>query len=342
MEFQHNTVVVGARGPVWVEQPINAKFDYNIFYDTWAMGETNTQYLGNWDEKGTDNRVPAIFNFIALDSAKQAILAGKAIKTSADSAAAEALRSVEVKGNIYFWDSKLQGFWTAWDDTAKSGRTDSTVASDSIVTPMFMNSPTYAMFGNTGYPLFAQSGNLVKDPGFGSKIGQVVDGTGSNVGVGLLPWITAIDAGTAGTDYYAFARTNGANMPAWPLAEVSQLYAANLSKAPDGLVYGDTAWSILTAITAPSSVVAAFKLDNNYPNPFNPTTQINYSIAKSGYTTLKVYNVLGQEVATLFAGNQTVGSHVATFDGNRFASGVYFYTLHNAGNFITKKMVLLK
>jgi len=85
-----------------------------------------------------------------------------------------------------------------------------------------------------------------------------------------------------------------------------------------------------------------YSLSQNYPNPFNPTTQINYSIPKNGYVTLKVYNVLGQEVATLFEGNQKAGDYIATFDANRFASGVYFYRLE-AGTFSTvKKMVLMK
>ena len=85
-----------------------------------------------------------------------------------------------------------------------------------------------------------------------------------------------------------------------------------------------------------------YQISQNYPNPFNPTTQINYSVPKNSYVTLKVYNVLGQEVATVFAGNQKAGNYIATFDGNRLASGVYFYRLQ-AGSFSSvKKMVLMK
>jgi len=85
-----------------------------------------------------------------------------------------------------------------------------------------------------------------------------------------------------------------------------------------------------------------YALGQNYPNPFNPTTQIGYSIPGMGYVSLKVYNVLGQEVATLFAGVQLSGNYSATFDGIGLAGGVYFYKL-NAGNFMeTRKLVLLK
>lgn len=92
----------------------------------------------------------------------------------------------------------------------------------------------------------------------------------------------------------------------------------------------------------PNGVPSKYDLTQNYPNPFNPTTQINYSLKENGFATLKIYNVLGQEVATVFQGNQRAGSYTATFDGSRFASGVYFYRLQ-AGNFSSvKKMIMLK
>ena len=92
----------------------------------------------------------------------------------------------------------------------------------------------------------------------------------------------------------------------------------------------------------PNGVPAKFDLTQNYPNPFNPTTQINYSIPKNAFVTLKIYNVLGQEVATLYSGLQKAGNYAATFNAGRFASGVYFYRL-SAGSFSSvKKMMLLK
>ncbi len=85
-----------------------------------------------------------------------------------------------------------------------------------------------------------------------------------------------------------------------------------------------------------------YALNQNYPNPFNPSTQIDYTLAKNSYVTLKVYNVLGQEVATVFSGNQIAGDHSVTFDAARYSSGVYFYRIR-AGNFSSvKKMVLMK
>lgn len=91
-----------------------------------------------------------------------------------------------------------------------------------------------------------------------------------------------------------------------------------------------------------NGVPSSYVLSQNYPNPFNPTTQINYSIPKNSFVTLKVYNVLGQEVANLFSGNLRAGSYSATFNASRLASGVYFYRLRAGGFMSVKKMVLLK
>ncbi len=90
------------------------------------------------------------------------------------------------------------------------------------------------------------------------------------------------------------------------------------------------------------SVPARFALHQNYPNPFNPSTEIDYSVPKNSFVTLKVYNVLGQEVATLFSGMRIPGQYQATFNASRFASGVYFYRLRAGSYSMTKKMILLK
>ncbi len=86
----------------------------------------------------------------------------------------------------------------------------------------------------------------------------------------------------------------------------------------------------------------AYILTQNYPNPFNPTTTISYSIPKPGLVTLKVYDILGREIATLVNENKLSGNYEIKFNASNLASGIYFYQLH-AGNFIeTKKLILLK
>jgi hypothetical protein len=91
-----------------------------------------------------------------------------------------------------------------------------------------------------------------------------------------------------------------------------------------------------------NNIPSQFTLSQNYPNPFNPSTIIKYSVPKAQLVTLKVYNLLGQEVATLVNNQQNAGNYEVTFSADKLASGIYFYTL-NAGNFVsTKKMILLK
>jgi len=86
----------------------------------------------------------------------------------------------------------------------------------------------------------------------------------------------------------------------------------------------------------------SFDLEQNYPNPFNPSTTIKFSIPEAGIITLRVFNLLGEEVATLLNGERTAGVYEATFDASRLSSGIYFYTLESKNFKSTKKMALLK
>jgi len=90
-----------------------------------------------------------------------------------------------------------------------------------------------------------------------------------------------------------------------------------------------------------------FVLYQNYPNPFNPTTNIRFRITEGGFVSLKVYNVLGNEVATLVDAQKSAGEYNVEFDshsgvGRNLTSGVYFYTLSTNNFFSTKKMILLR
>lgn len=92
-------------------------------------------------------------------------------------------------------------------------------------------------------------------------------------------------------------------------------------------------------VTLPRSLI----LHQNYPNPFNPVTTITFSLAHDGYASLKVYDVLGKEVATLMQGNMQAGvEQRATFDGSRLVSGIYFSVLKSDEQKQTRKMILMK
>ena len=91
-----------------------------------------------------------------------------------------------------------------------------------------------------------------------------------------------------------------------------------------------------------SNIVKGYSLSQNYPNPFNPSTTISYELPHASRMSLRVYNTLGQEVATMVNENKPAGVYTARFEARSLASGVYFYRLQ-AGNFVdTKKFILLK
>jgi hypothetical protein len=85
-----------------------------------------------------------------------------------------------------------------------------------------------------------------------------------------------------------------------------------------------------------------YSLKQNYPNPFNPTTQIRYSIVNGGIVTLKVFDLLGREVATLVNEEKPAGTYQVEFNAKGLASGIYFYTLVSGNFAATKKLILLK
>ncbi len=90
------------------------------------------------------------------------------------------------------------------------------------------------------------------------------------------------------------------------------------------------------------SSIDNYKLEQNFPNPFNPNTTIKYQIPEISFITIKVYDVLGNEIATLVREEKPSGNYEVMFNASELSSGIYFYTLH-AGKFIqTKKMMLLK
>jgi hypothetical protein len=91
-----------------------------------------------------------------------------------------------------------------------------------------------------------------------------------------------------------------------------------------------------------ASLPETYVLQQNYPNPFNPSTRITFAIPKSGYTTLRVFDMLGREVASLFDGMAEAGWYEVAFHAPTLSSGVYLYRLESAGSVSTKKMVLMK
>ncbi len=109
---------------------------------------------------------------------------------------------------------------------------------------------------------------------------------------------------------------------------------------------GDTTASLNLILTSTNenefNIPKVYSLSQNFPNPFNPTTMISYELSRSGMVSLKVFNVLGQEVKVLVNKFESAGQYNVQFNASELKSGVYFYQLQ-AGNYVnTRKMILLK
>jgi len=108
-----------------------------------------------------------------------------------------------------------------------------------------------------------------------------------------------------------------------------------------GIDIGCYEYSNVTSIRNESDP-ESFKLFQNYPNPFNPTTRIEFQLANSGFVSLKIFNVLGNEVALLLNEEKTAGKYEVSFNGDGFPSGVYIYQLIAENYIQSRKMLLLK
>ena len=123
----------------------------------------------------------------------------------------------------------------------------------------------------------------------------------------------------------------------------------SLAINPSGCIFAGTEGGVFRSVQATTSVrevstglPEALALDKNYPNPFNPSTTIRFTIQVTGFTTLKVYDVLGREVATLVSEVLALGSYNTKWDAAGFPSGVYLYRLQTGEFTETKKLLLLK
>ncbi|GBD86101.1 hypothetical protein BMS3Abin03_00010 [bacterium BMS3Abin03] len=98
----------------------------------------------------------------------------------------------------------------------------------------------------------------------------------------------------------------------------------------------------LTSTGDESIIPKENKLYDNYPNPFNPSTQIKYSVKEQGLVNLKVYDSLGEVVAELVNQTQPAGTYTVNFNARNLASGIYFYSIEAKDYYKVKKMILLK
>lgn len=134
--------------------------------------------------------------------------------------------------------------------------------------------------------------------------------------------------------------TNEAIPTTNPLMDIKNSNTKGFAVGFNGVIYKK---DNIVSVTQISTVVpSSINLYQNYPNPFNPATTINFDIPKAGFISLKVYDISGKEIRSLFNGVKEAGSYQLKFDGASLNSGVYFYKLMTNGSTITKSMVLVK
>jgi len=265
---------------------------------------------------------------------------------------------VYVDKNLAYWDASLSNIVSTLNGKPTNGNThwvSQMIQMNTRTTALFANTATYPKLKNGTWfstlPTFANTSNL-----FGTALATLkayaIAAVDTGYATPLTSWRTASNPEASN---YTFAD--------WPIPiDLSYSDASLLTAGTGGFPIGDlgwfptqfTAWKAQYAteqsnldkatgvITEHQAPPQEFQLLQNYPNPFNPTTVIDYKIAKAGNVTLKVYSILGQEVATLVDGYQTANTYHVNFNASGLASGVYLYELRTGSNVATGKMLLMK
>lgn len=187
--------------------------------------------------------------------------------------------------------------------------------------------------------------------------------TGSATSVVLLNWTTATEVNNYGFEIFRSTRNDDASTPlSMRWKEIGFVEGHGNSNSPKEYSFVDTSTPLSASIVSYrlkqidtdgtfkySEIVEIipilskeFVLQQNYPNPFNPTTVISYSIPTSSFVSVKVFDVLGNTIATLVNKKQVMGSYKVNFNAKKLSNGIYFYKI-SADKFISvKKMLLLK
>jgi len=171
----------------------------------------------------------------------------------------------------------------------------------------------------------------------------------------ILNWITSTETNNMGFDIerrstksnscwqkLGYINGNGTTTEKSPYSFVDKNPAEGKSFYRLKQIDFDGTSKIYNSAEVDFETVKEYSLSQNYPNPFNPSTEINYSLAKSGNVTLTIYNLLGSEIATLVNGFMEAGKHSVKFTANDITSGIYFYTIKSENFTSTRKMILMK
>jgi hypothetical protein len=347
--FNHNTFI-NCGGTIFenIGYESNMSITNNIFVNS-NLQPFQKYVAGDWGEVDADTLVTGLVN----------------VRDFPDNTYTVVPRKILVEGNVIYWDSRFNDMNTTLNTNKVNGYT---AWQSQMVT---MNTRSQAMFdNNTKYPYLTEGVWYRTLPSFTNSrdlLTTQVDnlktfsvGTVDLSSTNVLPNWRLVNIGA---DYFVYSD--------WPIpVDLSYSNADLLIGATGGFPVGDLNWfpakkalwtaqrdaentAITNALNAGTKTIATgvdkvenlpitFQLQQNYPNPFNPSTKITFSLAHSANTSLKVFDMLGREVATLVNGYTVSGTHDVQFNAMNLASGIYYYKL-TSGNFTeVKKMVLLK
>jgi hypothetical protein len=320
LNFNHNTSFLGVGGAFLAPQISNAVITNNIFYGLMAHG-ADSSYI----KAGSANSAHQGLAVVMIDTLSSLLNPPYSLT--------EAQRNITVSNNAYCWPPAFYTYWKSVSDTAKNHP-------GLITPPAWMNARTVQVFSDkTRWPGCTQANNDSIDPGFATSLtGPAIDSCLHFVNliwtatpVGAFRW-GQLPADPFGVTY--------------PVPENLRYSNTSMQSAgTDGKALGDLNWfpeQITSVKQESNNIPTRFVLSQNFPNPFNPSTSIKFTIPENGFVTLKVFNILGQQVAVLFQSYQKAGSYNVNFDASKLSSGVYLYRLQSNNYIETKKMTLLK
>jgi len=325
VKYDHNTIFMGGISGYWVPYLTDCDFTNNVIYGDLFLGQFQFEWEeGYWGPGGKHG----IITLTKLDSARLA-----------DYGKAEIDRRVSVHNNVYGWPQEFKDWYATADSLG------------GLQCELWMSAGTDSMFkglGDYNYPSFSAENNIEADPGFDADMRSAVISK-------CLEWAEGYRANELYVPVDTYYPQDGTSyFEIWPLPE-NLVYTNStvLTHAEGGFPAGDLNWfpdkkaeweEWVTDLENEQNnfMPKEYKLSQNYPNPFNPTTEINFSIPFSAKTSLTVFNVLGQKVATILDQKLAAGSYKYKFDASDLASGLYFYKLQSKNYLEVKKMMLIK
>ena len=356
--INHNTFANVVMGAIWYRGQNNMTVSNNLYYNTKSHAQS-TYDVSGWGvwHKGGAGQFMVMPEYTHKDSVS--MVGADVVNHMA--------RNINYHNNVWWHSQELTDFMTktepwSWEVSATS--IDTTVSGTDTT---YDTTTTITVVGDTMLPLEQQSlgVNDSTKAAIAQNRGVSIDATNIKADPGIrlspnyiktqlartLDFRDDLKSNTAPFDgvWWTYEPDNSYISVAWPVENkyynmsYDKASAAATASATGGLV-GDPRWFAMTELSVDEEVIApkTFTLEQNYPNPFNPTTTIQFSLNTASPVKLTVFDILGQEVATLVNEYKSVGSHKVQWRANTMPSGVYYYRLEADGFSKTHKMVLMK